>query len=193
MCPATPRRIEAWIPVCDAVQAERIELRMPLAAQLEQFLGGLRSGFESPYLVGYYGASFTYRTNRRSGISIMAKRPSDIPGVLLTPREREVADEIMKGSTNKEIAKALGVSYETVKEHVQHILVKYGAPRRELIAIRLLKEELTGEALGKDFVKQFDQMAAAAEQTADELKRQVESMRDLVGTAMRRLSKKGKR
>jgi hypothetical protein len=50
-----------------------------------------------------------------------------------------------------------------------------------------------GEALRMDFVKQFDQMAAAAEQTADELKRQVESMRDLVSTAMRRLSKKGKR
>jgi DNA-binding CsgD family transcriptional regulator len=123
----------------------------------------------------------------------MAKRPRDIPGVRLSPREREVAEEITKGSTNKEIAKTLGISYETVKEHVQHILVKYDAPRRELIAIRLLKEELTGDALGKDFVKQFDQMAAAAEQTADELKRQVKSMRDLVGTAMRRLSKKGNR
>jgi DNA-binding CsgD family transcriptional regulator len=123
----------------------------------------------------------------------MAKRPSDIPGVRLSPREREVAEGIMEGRTNKEIAKTLGISYETVKEHVQHILAKYSAPRRELIAIRLLKEELTGDALGKDFVKKFDQMAAAAEQTADELKRQVESMRDLVSTAMRRLSKKGKR
>jgi DNA-binding CsgD family transcriptional regulator len=123
----------------------------------------------------------------------MATRPSEPPRVTLTPRERDVADEIMKGSSNKEIAKTLGISYETVKEHVQHILVKYDAPRREVIAIRLLKEELTGEALGKDFVKQFDQMADAAEHAADELKRQVESMRDLVGTAMRRLSKKGKR
>src|SRR3954471_22094240 len=123
----------------------------------------------------------------------MAKRLSDIPGVRLSPREREVAEGIMEGRTNKEIANTLGISYETVKEHAQHILSKYDAPRRELIAIRLLKEELTGEALGKDFVKRFDQIAAAAEQTADELKRQVESMRDLVGTAMRRLSKKGKR
>jgi hypothetical protein len=57
----------------------------------------------------------------------------------------------------------------------------------------MMKEKLTGESLGKDFVKQFDQLAAAAEQTADELKRQVDSMRDLVGTAMRQLSKKGKR
>jgi hypothetical protein len=57
----------------------------------------------------------------------------------------------------------------------------------------LLKEKLTGESLGKDFVKQFDQMAAEVEQTADELKRQVESMRDLVGTAIRQLTKKRKR
>ena len=56
-----------------------------------------------------------------------------------------------------------------------------------------MKEKLTGETLGKDFVKQFDQMAAEAEQTADDLKRQVESMRALVGTAIRHLRKKGKR
>jgi predicted ArsR family transcriptional regulator len=99
----------------------------------------------------------------------------------------------MLGRTNKEIAKSLGVSYETVKEHVQNILAKYDVPSREHIAIRLMKETLTAEALGKDFVKQFDQLATTAEQTADELKRQVEEMRDLVGTAMHWLSKKGKR
>jgi DNA-binding CsgD family transcriptional regulator len=45
----------------------------------------------------------------------MEKRDSDIPGAPLTPRERQVADEIMEGSTNKEISKTLGISYETVK------------------------------------------------------------------------------
>jgi DNA-binding CsgD family transcriptional regulator len=123
----------------------------------------------------------------------MSKRASDTAGAPLTPREKQVADEIMKGHTNKEIAKTLGVSYETVKEHVQNILIKYGVDRRELVAIRMMKESLTGESLGKDFVKQFDQMAAAVEQSAAELNRQVQSMRALVGTAMRRLKKKGKR
>ena len=123
----------------------------------------------------------------------MVKRPNDTEGAPLTPRERQVADGIMEGHSNKEIAKSLGVGYETVKEHVQHILIKYGVDRRELVAIRLMKEKLTGESLGKEFVKQFNQMAATAEQTADELKRQVESMRDLVATAMRQLSKKRKR
>jgi DNA-binding CsgD family transcriptional regulator len=122
----------------------------------------------------------------------MGKTDNNIPGAPLTPREKQVADEVMEGHTNREIAKTFGLSYETVKEHVQHILAKFDVDRRELIAIRLMKEKLTGEVLGKDFVKRFDQMAAAAEQTADELKRQVESMRALVGTAIRRL-KKGKR
>jgi molybdenum-dependent DNA-binding transcriptional regulator ModE len=98
-----------------------------------------------------------------------------------------------RAARNKETSKLLGISYETVKEHVAHILSKHGVDRRELIIIRLMKERLTGESLGKEFVKQFDKMAAEVEETADELKRQVESMRDLVGTAMRRLNKKGKR
>lgn len=34
MCPAMPKRIEVWIPDCDAIQAERIGLKMPLAARL---------------------------------------------------------------------------------------------------------------------------------------------------------------
>jgi DNA-binding NarL/FixJ family response regulator len=45
----------------------------------------------------------------------------DIP---LTKREQEVSNWL--GLTNKEIGKALGISYETVKEHVPHILWKLG-------------------------------------------------------------------
>ena len=42
--------------------------------------------------------------------------------VPLTRRESEVLEQLAHGLTNKEIALALGISYETVKEHVQHIL-----------------------------------------------------------------------
>ena len=78
--------------------------------------------------VDYYGMSFTYCNNQRLGIFIMSKRASNTPGARLTPREKQVADQIMKGHTNKEIAKTLGLRYETIKEHVQHILIKYGVP-----------------------------------------------------------------
>ena len=44
--------------------------------------------------------------------------------VPLTQRESEVLRQLAFGLTNKEIAAALNISYETVKEHVQHICVK---------------------------------------------------------------------
>jgi DNA-binding NarL/FixJ family response regulator len=55
--------------------------------------------------------------------------------VALTHREREVLQQLILGSTNKEIAQSLGVSFETVKEHVQHILSKIGVIDRSQAAI----------------------------------------------------------
>ncbi len=53
-------------------------------------------------------------------------------GVLgaLTGREREVLDELMKGLTNKEIARNLGIQEVTVKLHMKGIFHKFGAANR---------------------------------------------------------------
>ena len=40
---------------------------------------------------------------------------------MLSKREKEVLKEMVKGKTNKEIARALFVSEKTVKTHVSHI------------------------------------------------------------------------
>src|SRR5438045_1394996 len=48
----------------------------------------------------------------------------------LTKRESEVLRQMAFGLSNKEIAKALQIGYETVKEHVQHILRKIGVADR---------------------------------------------------------------
>ena len=56
----------------------------------------------------------------------------DIP---LTRRECEVLQRLSQGLTNKEIAESLGISYETVKEHVQHILRKLGVNDRTQAAV----------------------------------------------------------
>ena len=53
----------------------------------------------------------------------------------LTSREIDVLHQLSYGSSNKEIAKVLGISYETVKEHVQHILRKLGVSDRTQAAV----------------------------------------------------------
>jgi DNA-binding NarL/FixJ family response regulator len=53
----------------------------------------------------------------------------------LTRRESEVLRFLAQGRTNKQIAEELKISYETVKEHVQHVLRKIGVNDRTQAAI----------------------------------------------------------
>jgi two-component system, NarL family, nitrate/nitrite response regulator NarL len=48
----------------------------------------------------------------------------------LTRRESEILGYVEKGLSNKEIARALNISYATVKNHVHHILEKFHVRRR---------------------------------------------------------------
>jgi predicted ATPase/DNA-binding CsgD family transcriptional regulator len=52
----------------------------------------------------------------------------------LTRREREVADLVARGMSNKEIASALVISQRTAEAHVEHILVKLGFNSRTQVA-----------------------------------------------------------
>ncbi len=45
----------------------------------------------------------------------------------LTPREREVAAQVMQGLTSKQIGKALGISHRTVEIHRARLMRKYAA------------------------------------------------------------------
>ena len=61
-----------------------------------------------------------------------------IPGVAaLSPREREVAELIVRGCSNKEIASALFISVPTAKVHVRSILRKLAVRSRTQAAIKL--------------------------------------------------------
>ncbi|MHC4403576.1 MAG: LuxR C-terminal-related transcriptional regulator [Planctomycetota bacterium] len=53
----------------------------------------------------------------------------------LTPREDEVLRHVIRGLTNRSIAEQLEISYETVKEHVQHIIHKLGVNDRTQAAV----------------------------------------------------------
>ena len=52
----------------------------------------------------------------------------------LTRRERQVANLITEGLSNREIAAALVVSRRTAESHVEHILTKLGFTRRAQVA-----------------------------------------------------------
>ena len=60
----------------------------------------------------------------------------------LSKREGEVLKEMVKGKTNKEIAKTLFVSEKTVKTHVSHIFNKLEVTDRTQAAIYAMKNKL---------------------------------------------------
>ncbi len=57
----------------------------------------------------------------------------------LTPRELEVLKLLSLGNTNREIARDLGISVGTVKNHVEHIMVKLGVSDRTQAVVRSLE------------------------------------------------------
>ncbi len=78
---------------------------------------------------------------RVTGSLSTPRSPIDLE-VPLTRREGEVLKQLALGLSNKEIASALAISYETVKEHVQHILRKVGVSDRTQAAVWAVRKGL---------------------------------------------------
>lgn len=78
---------------------------------------------------------------RVTGALATPRLNSDVE-VPLTQRESEVLRQLALGLTNKEIAQSLHISYETVKEHVQHILRKIGVSDRTQAAVWAVRKGL---------------------------------------------------
>ena len=79
----------------------------------------------------------------RSVAASMTKR--DVPGdanVPLTPRELQTLRLIAMGLSNREIADTMGISVETVKEHVQNMLRKTSLHDRTQAAVWALRNGL---------------------------------------------------
>lgn len=62
---------------------------------------------------------------------------------LLTEREREILQLLSRGESNKAIAITLKISYDTVKQHVRHILNKLNLSSRVKAAVLFTKEKET--------------------------------------------------
>ncbi len=61
----------------------------------------------------------------------------------LSPRERQVLNQIILGRTNRDIASALNISVKTVEKHVSSILDKCRLPSRTAAAVLALQSGLT--------------------------------------------------
>jgi DNA-binding NarL/FixJ family response regulator len=86
--------------------------------------------------------TWTREELRRVTGALATPRLSADVEVPLTQRESEVLRQLASGATNKEIALALHISYETVKEHVQHILRKIGVSDRTQAAVWAVRKSL---------------------------------------------------
>ncbi len=60
---------------------------------------------------------------------------------LLTEREREILQLLARGDSNKAIAQTLSISYDTVKQHVRHILNKLNLSSRVKAAVLFTEQK----------------------------------------------------
>jgi DNA-binding NarL/FixJ family response regulator len=83
------------------------------------------------------------RTHMRrvSGVRTTQQLEFDLE-VPLTPREMDVLCGLAEGKTNQVIGVQLGISAETVKEHVQHLLRKIGVEDRTQAAVWAVRRRL---------------------------------------------------
>jgi DNA-binding NarL/FixJ family response regulator len=69
--------------------------------------------------------------------ALAAGREDAAPYGMLTPREREIAELLEPGLSNKDIARRLGIEVATVKNHVHNLLEKLHVHRRAQAVARL--------------------------------------------------------
>ena len=60
----------------------------------------------------------------------------------LTNREKQIAELLLKGMNNREIAKTLFISIHTVKANLENIYEKYNIHNRVSLALFILKNDL---------------------------------------------------
>lgn len=89
-------------------------------------------------------ADLAARELRGLGLRVArAKRPGTAASgpAALTGREREVAELVVAGRTNREIAATLFLSPKTVEKHVSRVLAKLGVRRRGAVAVAVRDED----------------------------------------------------
>ena len=107
---------------------------LPKSACREELLTAIRQ-------VAAGGTLWNLEEIRRMHGALTGQHTPDEVEIALTPRESEVLAHVAHGLTNKEIARLLGISPETVKEHVQRLLRKIGVRDRTQAAVWLARRQ----------------------------------------------------
>ena len=71
----------------------------------------------------------------RAAVTLLPGRRDDDPAAALSIREREVLQLTTKGLANKQIARALGISEQTVKVHLGNVFRRIGVADRTSAAL----------------------------------------------------------
>jgi two-component system nitrate/nitrite response regulator NarL len=107
--------------------------------QLYEMLEGLRQG-EAP-ISGTIAAKILQEFKQ----PVQSPRVDSGSPDELTTREIEVLEQVVTGATNKEIAKALFITENTVKVHLRNILEKLQVQNRIQAAVHAIREGIVDE------------------------------------------------
>ena len=59
--------------------------------------------------------------------------------IILTPREKEIFNLLIKNQSTRDIAKTLGISEKTVRNHISNVIQKLGVESRIQAVFELIK------------------------------------------------------
>jgi DNA-binding NarL/FixJ family response regulator len=142
MCAASDRREDIlW-----ALQAG-VNGYLPKNIGLKQFSSALKQILEGKV---YVPASIASPSIAGSADEIAATAVSD-PASTLTPRQKAILTLVVKGNSNKEIAKELGLGEGTVKIHLASLFRVLGVHSRSAVAAKGAMIVLDGSCAGELF------------------------------------------
>jgi DNA-binding NarL/FixJ family response regulator len=81
-------------------------------------------------------------------LATLAATPNVSVGLAFTIRERQIAELLARGLSNKEIARELSIEVATVKNHVHHVLEKLHVRGRAQVAVQLIGSGARGDRQG---------------------------------------------
>jgi len=111
------------------------QLMPSLLKAVRQLVGADSAGF---FWVDAQGDMTNLYAERLLPAAVILKFVDALSGLGLSPKQREVALGLAKGSSNREIAAAMGVSVNTVAYHIKQLFQRLDAHDRQQMIAKIL-------------------------------------------------------